>query len=478
MQNFDVCVIGGGVIGGTILRELTKYNLSVCLIEKENDVCMGQSKANSGIVHAGFDAKEGTLKAKFNVLGSKMMPNLAKELGVKYYNNGSLVLAFNEDEEKSIDELFVRGKNNGVEGLEILSKEQVLSLEKNVSKNVKKALNAKTGGIVCPYELTISAIGNAMDNGAKLFTNFNIVSVKSYNDGYIIKNEKGEEIFAKTFINSAGSGSESVAKLFGDNSVEIGYRRGEYMLLDKEVGNLVKTTVFRAPTKVGKGILVSPTADKNIILGPTAEEIENNDTKTTSMGLSFVKQKANELVENISMSAVITSFSGVRAYSKKHDFTIEYSSSASGLINVVGIESPGLTSSPAIAKYVVENLVSKRHVLSKNENFNGIRKPDYFFKNLSIEEKNELIKKDEKYGKIVCRCEEITEGEIVNAIRSNPPARDIDGIKRRTRAGMGRCQSGFCTVRVVEILARELGVSVEEITKKGNNSYLLEGKTK
>ncbi len=474
---FDVIVIGGGVIGGAVLRELTKYQLSVCLLEKENDVAMGASKANSGIVHAGFDAPEGSLKALFNVMGNTMMPEYTKELGVKYRNNGSLVVAFSTEEMSALSVLKERGEKNGVKGLELLSKFSLKLMEPNISNEAVGALYAPTGGIVCPYELTIAEIGNAMDNGAKLFCNFEVASVEKTEEGFLLTSANGEIVEGKLVINCAGLGGEKVAKLFGDDSIRIGARKGEYLLLDRESGDFVSHTLFFAPTKAGKGILVSQTVDNNILLGPTAEE-GNGETDTSAKGTGEVLQKARKMCPEVPTYNVITSFAGIRAYSDRHDFIIEESKSVKGLIHCAGIESPGLTSAPAIGKYVVETLVGDMLDLKENKNFNGTRQPDYFFKNLTVEEQNALIQRNPAYGKIVCRCEQITEGEIVRAIKENPPARDIDAVKRRTRSGMGRCQGGFCQPHVAEILARELGVSFEEVTKKGAGSKLVMGVTK
>lgn len=474
---FDVTVIGGGVVGAMILRELSRYDLKICMLEKENDVCMGQSKANSGIVHAGFDAKENTLKAKFNVLGNKMMKDVCDELGVKYRNNGSLVVAFNDEQLRTLCELKKRGEINGVRDIEIISREKLFEIEPSINENAVGALYAKSGGIVCPYNLTIAAIGNAMDNGAELKCDFEVVKLDKINGGYRIFSKNGEAVETKVVVNSAGINSGKIANLSGDE-YNVFARRGEYILLDKTAKSLTDKTLFFTPTALGKGILVSPTADGNIILGPTAEEISGNDTDTTSEGLNAVMKKASEMMKSVPFGDAITSFAGVRAYNDKHDFIIEESEKNKGFIELIGIESPGLTASPAIGKYVVEELIAKRLNLKKKSNFNPYRRAEYFFGQLNDEEKNDIIKKDGKFGKIVCRCEKITEGEIVNAIRENPKATSVDAIKRRTRAGMGRCQGGFCQPYVVEILARELGKDYTEITKSGKNSFILEGKTK
>jgi len=474
---FDVSIIGGGVVGGLILRELTKYKLNVCLVEKAGDVAMGASKANSGIVHAGFDAPVGSLKAKFNVEGNKMMEGICAQLGVKFRRNGSLVVAFTEEDFKVINDLKARGEVNGVEGLEIIDQPPLRRMEKNISDEAFAALYAPTGGIVCPYELTIAAIGNAMDNGAKLFTDFEVVDIEKIESGYIVTSKDGQEIASKIVINCAGLHSGEIAKMIGDSDIKIGARKGEYILLDRESGDFVQHTLFFTPTKLGKGILVTQTVDNNILLGPTAEE-DVNSTETSANGLAFVIEKAKQMTKNPPLFNTITSFAGVRAYSDKHDFIIEESKKAKGFIHCAGIESPGLTASPAIAKYVVENLVGGLLPLEQNEEFNGIRKPDYFFKHLSIEEKNEIIQKDPSYGKIICRCEQVTEGEILRAIRENPPAKDIDGVKRRTRSGMGRCQGGFCQPYVAELIAKERGMSLTNVTKNGKGSNLLTGVTK
>ena len=474
---FDVSIIGGGVVGGLILRELTKYKLNVCLVEKAGDVAMGASKANSGIVHAGFDAPVGSLKAKFNVEGNKMMEGICAQLGVKFRRNGSLVVAFTEEDFKVINDLKARGEVNGVEGLEIIDQPPLRRMEKNISDEAFAALYAPTGGIVCPYELTIAAIGNAMDNGAKLFTDFEVVDIEKIESGYIVTSKDGQEIASKIVINCAGLHSGEIAKMIGDSDIKIGARKGEYILLDRESGDFVQHTLFFTPTKLGKGILVTQTVDNNILLGPTAEEGVNS-AETSANGLAFVIEKAKQMTKNPPLFNTITSFAGVRAYSDKHDFIIEESKKAKGFIHCAGIESPGLTASPAIAKYVVENLVGGLLPLEQNEEFNGIRKPDYFFKHLSIEEKNEIIQKDPSYGKIICRCEQVTEGEILRAIRENPPAKDIDGVKRRTRSGMGRCQGGFCQPYVAELIAKERGMSLTNVTKNGKGSNLLTGVTK
>ena len=473
---YDVAIIGAGVVGGMIARKLSSYNLKVCILEKENDVAVGATKANSAIVHAGFDAKEGSLKALLNVKGSEMMPQVAKELGVKYKNNGSLVIGFNEEDEKTIKELYERGVKNGVKNLEVIYKEKIKSLEKNISDNVTCALYAPTGSIVCPYELTVAAIGNAMDNGAELRCNFEVKEIKRIDGAFEVSSEN-DSLNAKFVINAAGVYSDEIAALAGDTSFNVNPRRGEYILLDRECGDLVNHTIFRTPSKMGKGILVSPTVDGNLLLGPTSVDIEDKtDKSTTAEGFAHVIKEAAENVDGIPFGKTITSFCGLRATGSTGDFIIN--SPSEGFVNVAGIESPGLSASPAIAEYVANMLGEMGLALEINPNYNPIRKPMHTFKDLSLEEKNKIIKKNPAYGKIVCRCETVTEGEILDAIRTNPKPTDLDGVKRRTRAQMGRCQGGFCGPQIVELLAKELGIPYDKVTKFGGESLVNIGKTK
>ncbi len=473
---YDVVIIGAGVVGGMIARTLSAYNLKIAVLEKENDVAMGATKANSAIVHAGFDAKEGSLKAKLNVEGSKMMKRVTEELGVKYKNNGSLVIGFNEDDRNVIEGLLKRGIENGVENLRILEKEELEELEPNISDNVICALYAPTGSIVCPYELTVAAIGNAMDNGAELRTNFEVLSIKEIDGVYEVVSGK-DSIKTRYIINAAGIYADKIAKMVGDNSFNINPRKGEYILLDKEFGGLVKSTIFRTPSKMGKGILVSPTVDGNLLTGPTSVDITDKENKATTMeGFAHIIKEANENMKGVPFGGTITSFCGLRAVGDTGDFIIN--SPKQGFINVAGIESPGLSASPAIANMVRDMLIEQGEKLVSKENYNPTRKPMHYFKNASIEEKNKIIAENKAFGKIVCRCESVTEGEILEAIRTNPKPHDLDGVKRRTRAQMGRCQGGFCSSYIIKLLAEEMKISCEDITKCGGTSKVIVGKTK
>ena len=472
---YDIAIIGAGVVGGMVARELSRYNLKTVILEKMSDVSMGATRANSAIVHAGFDAKEGTLKAKLNVRGSELMEQVARELGVKYSRCGSIVVGFNEEDRKTLEELRERGERNGVKGLSVVDREELLKIESGIGDGVTSALIAPSGAIICPYELCMASVGCAMDNGTELRLNFEVKEINRRDGGFEIISAS-DTVFSKYVINCAGLYSDEIARMTGDCSFEIKARRGEYMLLDRECGGTVSHTIFRCPSKMGKGILVSPTVDGNLLLGPTAEDIEDkDDTRTTAKGLGAVRAQAAEQVSGINFSKTITSFTGLRATGSTGDFIININD---GFVNVAGIESPGLSSAPAIAEYVAELLRESGVSLVSKENFNPYRRPMHYFRELSIDEKNEIIRENPDYAHVICRCETVTEGEIREAIRTNPKPHDVDGVKRRTRASMGRCQGGFCTPYIIEILAEELGVDYLDITKFGGGSYINVGRTK
>ncbi len=474
---YDVAVIGAGVVGGMVARTLSKYDLKICILEKENDVAMGATKANSAIVHAGFDAECGTLKARLNVEGSKMMEKVAEELSVKYKRNGSLVIGFNEEDRCTIEELYKRGAENGVEGLEILDYEELHRKEGNISENAVCALYAPSGAIICPYELTVAAIGNAMDNGAELIRNFEVSEIQSTANGYTISSEKGDNISAKYIVNAAGVYSDKIAEMAGDNSFTVHPRRGEYILLDKACGDTVSHTIFRTPGKGGKGILVTPTVDGNLLLGPTSVDMEDKENKnTTAEGYDKIIREACENVNGIRLNKTITSFCGLRAAGNTGDFIINMPKK--GFVNAAGIESPGLSASPAIALYIKDLLEGDGLMLREKPYYSPFRKSAHFFKEATEDEKNEIIKKDGAYGHIICRCENVTEGEILYAIHQNPKPVDLDGVKRRTRAQMGRCQGGFCSPYIVELLSKELDIPYEKVTKSGGESVINIGRTK
>ena len=471
-MNYDVAVIGAGVTGGLTAAALARYRLGVCIVEA------GATKANSAIVHGGYDPVPETLKAKLNVKGAAMMADLCRRLDVHYKNNGSMVVAFDEEQLEHVKMLYERGKTNGVPEISVITGDEARRLEPALSKNVVGALLCKSSGIVCPYDLTIAAVGNAMDNGTDLFCNFKVASISDDGEFYTLRSEGGDEIKAKYIVNAAGLGSDEVARLYGDD-YHLVAKKGEYMLLDKSEGGLVSRTIFQTPTKAGKGILVTPTVDGNLLVGPTSEKTERDDKTTTLEGLDTIKAKASLSVDGINYRAVITSFAGLRSsFEESEDFVLEISKHSPRAVNAIGIDSPGLSSSPAIAEYIVNLLKDAGLGLEENPEYVGTRISCKHFRTLSDAEKNEMIKNDPSYGRVICRCETVTEGEILSAIRQNPKATTTDGIKRRTRAGMGRCQAGFCTPFVTELIAKELGIAENQVTKTGGGSRLLLGKRK
>ncbi len=477
-MKYDVAVIGAGVVGSLITRELSKYNLKIALLERCNDCAMGSTKANSAIVHAGFDAVPGTLKAKLNVRGVELMKKFCKELNVPLKNNGALVVAFSEEEMPHLNELMQRGIANGVPDLRVVGRDELVAMEPNIGDTAVGALVAPTSSIVCPYELTIAGVENAVTNGAEFIRNCGVSDIKYENDEFILTTTQGE-IKAKYVINAAGVHSGKIASLIGDDSIEIVVRHGDYYLLDKSQGTLVSRTIFQCPSKMGKGVLVSPTVDGNLIVGPSAEDIDDgDDVSTTEIGLNKIFTNAVKSVPLVSLRNAITSFSGNRAHPTSDDFIIGSSSVNKNFINAAGIESPGLSSAPAIAEMVEGIVAELEGGLEKKADYNPVRPEPVRFRHMSTEERAELIKKNKAYGRIICRCETITEGEILDAIHAPAGARDVDGVKRRTRAGMGRCQGGFCGSKVVEILARELNVDMNEITKFGGESKFIYERTK
>lgn len=474
---YDVVIVGAGVIGGMLARELSRYKLSVALLEKENDVAMGASRANSGIVHGGYDPVPGTLKAKLNAQGVELLFEAAKELHVPCKRNGSMVCAFSAEEEPIIDELYQQGLENNIPGLKILTGDEARMIEPNLSNAVTKVLHVTNAGIVCPYDLTIAAVGNAMDNGVQLFRNFDVNNISRENETFTVTSSANEQIQGKYLVNCAGGYSDKIAQMAGDDFFTIIPRAGEYMLLDKAEGTRVSHTLFQCPTVEGKGILVSPTVDGNLLVGPTAKVVatpESNDT--TAAGLAEVERLAAKSVPSVNFRQVITSFTGVRASTKGGEFILKASETVPGLVHAGAIDSPGLTCCVSIAKYLTNILQEHGLSLEAKEGWNGNRENHHAFREMTDEEKNAYIQEHPEFGKIVCRCETVSEGEILQAIRSNPQALDIDGVKRRTRSGMGRCQGGFCGPYVMELISRELGIPMEEVTKFGGDSRMVIGR--
>lgn len=474
---YDVIIIGAGVSGAAVARELSRYKVNACVIEKEEDVCCGTSKANSAIVHAGYDAATGSLMAKLNVRGNQMMEQLSKDLDFPFKKNGSLVVCLTEEDMPKLQALYDRGVANGVQDLRILNREELRAMEPNISDDAYAALYAPTAGIVCPFNLNIAMAENACVNGVEFKFDTEVIGLHPIEGGWAIETNQGS-FETRYVVNAAGVYADRLHNMVSAKKIHITPRRGDYCLLDKTAGDLVSKTIFALPGKFGKGILVAPTVHGNLILGPTAIDIEDKEgTNTTREGLDQVITKCGMNVKNIPMRSVITSFAGLRAHEDGHEFLIGELEDAKGFIDCAGIESPGLTSSPAIGEMVAEILREKLN-LEKNENFVATRKGVLDPDSLSKEERIELIRKNPAYGNIICRCEMITEGEILDAIHRPLGAKSLDGVKRRTRAGMGRCQAGFCSPRTMEILARERHVSMFDITKSGGESKIVVGTNK
>lgn len=475
---YDVIIIGAGVSGSATARELSRYRVNACVLEKEEDVCSGTSKANSGIVHAGYDAEPGSLMAKLNVEGNQMMPELSKELDFPFEQKGSFVVCLEEERIPDLEALYKRGVENGVKGMEIITdRQRIFQMEPNLSEQVAAVLYAPTAGIVCPFHLNIALAENAYTNGVEFHFHTEVLAIEKIEDGWMVETNQGR-YEAKCIVNAAGVYADRFHNMVSKEKIHITPRRGDYCLLDKSAGKHVSRTIFALPGTYGKGVLVTPTVHGNMLVGPTAIDIEDKEaTATTRAGIDELIQKAGMNVRDLPMRQVITSFAGLRAHEDHHEFIIKELEDAPGFIDCAGIESPGLTSCPAIGK-MAAGIVRDYLKLEENENFVGTRKGILDPKNLSKEEYKQLIKEDPAYGNIICRCEMITEGEIIDAIRRPLGAKSLDGVKRRTRAGMGRCQSGFCAPRTMEILQRELQIPMTEITKSGGKSKLVVGTNK
>ncbi len=474
----DVIIIGGGVIGCGIARELARYQADVLLLERGNDVSVGTSKANSGIVHGGYDAKPGTLKAKYNVMGNAMFDELSRELDFPFRRNGSIVLCFDESQIGGLDELLNRGITNGVKGMYIVKgSDEIKKLEPYVSDKAVAALVVPSGGIVSPYEMTVAYAENAAVNGVEFRFLSEVTSVINDGNGFTVTCADGYSERAKVVINAAGVYADVINNMVCGEKLRITARKGDYVLMDKTCGYLADHTMFQLPTKMGKGVLVTPTTHGNILVGPTATDVEDkDDVNTTAAELNDAFAKASLTVPTLARRNIITQFSGLRAHLDGDDFVVG-ESSVNGFYNVAGIESPGLSCAPAIAVDIAQSVAGKL-ALKQKLHFESKRKGIPQFSKLSNTEREKLIDQNPLYGKIVCRCEVVTEGEIVDSIRRPVGAKDLDGVKRRTRAGMGRCQAGFCTPRIMEIIARELGCDMADVTKRGGESQVVKGRTK
>ncbi len=470
---YDVTIIGGGVTGAAVARELSRYQLKTCLVERAEDVCSGTSKANSAIVHAGYDAATGSIKAKMNVEGNRMMGQLSEDLDFSFRRNGSLVLCFDEEDRPALQALYERGVANGVPDLKIITGDQARAMEPNVTDQVVAALYAPTGGIVCPFGLTIALAENACDNGVEFKFLTEVTDIKKLEGGYELAVKGQDPITTRFVVNAAGVYGDAFHNMVCEDKIRIVPRKGDYCLLDREAGKHVDKTIFQLPGKYGKGILVAPTIHGNLLIGPTATDIDDKEgTYTTAAELAEAAKKSAISVKNIPYRQVITSFSGLRAHETNDEFII--GESAEGFFDAAGIESPGLSSAPAIGVYLAE-MIARKAGARKKADFIATRKGIPHVAAMSREERAAIIKERPDYGTIVCRCENVSEGEIVDSIRRTLGARSLDGIKRRVRQGMGRCQAGFCTPRTMEILSREAGIPMEEICKNQPGSEMITG---
>ena len=476
----DVVVIGAGVVGTGIARELSRYDVRVVLVEKRADVAFGTTKANTALVHAGYDADPGTLKARLNVRGNALYPKVCAELGVAYKNTGSLVVALAEEQTIHLHELLERGGTNGVPGLEVIPRERVLAMEPGVNPNVVAALWAPTGGITSPWELAIAYAENAVANGVELLLSSPVIGIDMRGDRAVSVRCPGVVIDTKFVVNAAGIWADDIERMVSRDDFEITPRRGEYYLFDKRVGHMVSRPLFPVPSQSTKGIVVAPTVDGNLIAGPNALLVGGKgDLATTAAGLAEVIEGARRLVPGLPVRESITNFAGLRAVAVPvGDFVIGPSPGVPNFVNAAGIQSPGLTAAPAIAEAVRDILADAGLALAEKPDFTPVRERPTRFAELGRDEQSALIEKDPLWGHIICRCETVTEAEIVEALHRPAPCTTLDGVKFRTRAGAGRCQGGFCGPRVVDIIHRELGIPVEQVTKKGGGSYILSGPSK
>ncbi len=476
---YDVIIIGAGVVGALIAREASKYKLNVLVIDKENDVGNETSMANSAIVHSGYDPLPGSLKARFNVAGNQMFDELADELDFHFGRVGSLTLAFSEEQIPVLLNLRKQARLNNVE-VKLLTPEEVLAMEPNINPEIKGALWAESSGIVDPFNMTAHAMENAVDNGVNLHLNEKVVALKDEKEKGIIIVTTDKGVYeSKVVINCAGVFADQIAKMIGEVDFKIRPRKGEYLILDHYAPDLVNATIFPLPSEKGKGVLVSPTTSGNYILGPSSEFVdEKDDLATDRLTIDYVKKAVQSLVPSVPFAETIRAFSGLRASSDRGDFIIEPLKDHERFINVAGIESPGLASSPAIAKYVIEELVSKLLALEPNPHFNPRIKPYINMKALSLDEQNALIRKNPRFGQIVCNCEKITLGELDDLMSRSIPPRTIKAVKKRTRAGFGKCQGGFCQPAIVKYLSEYYQVDLTDILYDKGGSNILRCSTK
>ena len=474
---YDVVIIGCGVVGASAAYELARYRLRVAVLEAAADIAAGTTKANSAIIHAGYDPEPGTLMARLNVEGNRLTGEICEKLQVPFKRVGSLVVAFSPEQLPTLRTLYDRGCKNGVPGLRLLSGEEARAMEPGLSEEVCGALFAPSAGIIDPWGFAIAMAETAVRGGVEVRRDCPVTGIEDTGAGFVLHTPTGD-VTARFVLNAAGVDADRVHEMLEPNDWQTLPSRGEYYLLDKSEHDRVSRVIFQCPGPEGKGVLVAPTIHGNLICGPNAEAVEDRlDLGNTAAGMAEVRAKAARSVPGVEWRQNIRNFAGLRANTTRSDFIIEESGAHPGFIDLAGIKSPGLSSAPAIAKMAAEMLAADGLVLEPDPDFVDKRE-HIVFKNLSAEEKNELIRKDPRYGRVVCRCETITEGEIVAALHSPIPPRSINGVKRRCNAGMGRCQGGFCGPRVQEIIARELGIDQAEVLLEQAGSTILTGRTK
>ena len=475
---YDVVVIGAGVIGCAIARQLSRYKVRVAVLEAGADVAMGASRANSAIVHAGYDCEPGSNMARVNVAGNALYDEWCRDLRVPLKRVGSLVLAFSAADMEQVRRLYDNGVQNGVPGLEILDRAQALEKQPGLSEEVVGALYAPTGAITCPYEMTIACAENARDNGVEFYFDFRAEKITTLRDAVEVENDKNVLFRSRYVVNAAGVHADEISRLMGDDSFAIHGRNGEYILLDRAVSDFARCVVFQAPGPLGKGVLVSPTVDGNAFVGPTAVDgSSKEDTAVTQEGLEALKAAGRRSLPDVPLGQPITAFAGVRAVPSTGDFILGVSPANPRLIQAAGICSPGLSSAPAIARETVESLRRAGLFLPERADYAPVREKEKPFRSMTEEERERAIAKDPRYGRVICRCETVTEAEIAHAIERTLGKPTVDGVKRRTRAGMGRCQGGFCAPRVMELIEKYGGVPMEKITKNGGASRMIVGRT-
>lgn len=481
MVNYDVIIIGGGITGTGIAHELAKYDIKTALFERGMDVGIGATKGNGGVVHPGYDPHPGTLKAKLNPVGARMYPKLAKELGFDIRHTGTLVVAYSDQDLKKVDELLDNARVNGVEQVEKINAEQLQNREPFISHDALGALLAHTTTMIDPFEVAIAFAENAQDNGVDILTSHEVRGISKDEDGCFTVETAAGTYRSRYIVDAAGVHADDVAAMAGIHEYKVQGRHGNICVLDKELPTPVGTVMFPCPGPNTKGIALIPTVSGNTLIGSTATMREDKeDVSNDAAGINELIAGAHLLVPKMDVSKIIRTFAGQRpvALDNDNDFYIAESETIPGFIHAAGIQSPGAASSPAIAEYVRDLLANAGLDLKVKANYNPYREKAPDFSKLSVEEQDALILKNPAYGRIVCRCETVTEGEIIAAIHEGIGAKTVEAVKRRTRAGMGRCQSGFCQYRVMQILARELGIPEEEVRFEEKDSRVLFGKLK